>query len=163
MEKESIGTEGQRHTVTWAFTRDATRDRLGAVTLSTQADAPVLLYGYEDGDGYARTFDPPVAMSSDDDTMAEGEEVTTRTTDSDGQEWNVSVSYSDTLAQCPTTYSNDWYNCPVFRVQTDAAAPPLFEGSWVMVATFGPVQLALSGPPGELEAWWSLSDFDYTP
>jgi hypothetical protein len=163
MEKEGIGTEGQRHTVTWSFTRDNDGARLGAVTLSTQGDAAVLMYGYEDGDGNVRTFDPPIGVSDDDDAMREGDAVFTRTTDSDGTDWNVTVTLSSILADCPTTFNNDFKSCPVFTFESDATPPPFWEGAWAMVATYGPARLALTGPPPELEAWWSLSDFDYDP
>ncbi len=160
--KTQTTQEGDREIVTMEYTNGNTADVFGSVLWSSITSDSVVVHGYSLGTtGATITFDPPVAITDDDDAMRVGESVETETTDSDGNSFTYVSTLVEGVATCPSTANDDFAQCVHMTIDDgdgDDAVGPLFTGDFVLVASWGPVFQTL--PLWESE--WELTDMEYT-
>ena len=159
--KDQTSVVDGRELVTFEYSRSDTFEILGSAQYSVLAGKAVYVHGYSLGaTGELLSFDPPVALTEDDDAMRTGDSVVTETTDSGGAAWTFTATYEEAVPECPTTFSNDFEKCARFVIDDgdgDDTTGPLFTGDYTLVNAWGPAYMTIPG-------WttsWELTRYDY--
>jgi hypothetical protein len=131
-----------------------------SVGWSTQAGDAVQVHNYSVGAGELITFDPPLQVTDDDDTMRTGESIIFDTTGSDGTAWTVTSTYVEPVPECPTLYTDKWTDCIHIRIDDgdgdDTVGLP-FAGDYTLVTGYGPAYMTVTGDADE----WNLTKYTY--
>lgn len=159
--KDQTNLVDGREVVTFEYTRGDTFEVLGSIQISVVPGDEVLAHGYSLGaTGETLTFDPPVALTADDDAMLMGDEVVTETTDSGGTKWNFTSTLVEQVSECPTTFSKDFAKCAHFFIDDgdgDDLTGPLFTGDYTLVNAWGPAYMTIPG----WETEWTLTRYEH--
>lgn len=158
--KDATSIVDGRELVTFEYSNGATSELLGAVQYSVVPGEEVLVHAYSIGIGELLTFDPPVALTDNDDAMSSGDFVETKTTDSGGTSWTFTATLVEQVPECPTTFSQDFEKCANFSIDDgdgDDQIGPLFAGDYTLVNAWGPAYFT---PPGYQDPW-ELTQYVY--
>jgi hypothetical protein len=145
--------------VTWEYTEDLEGNVLGAEKWSATPGDSVFVWAWQPrGAEEFISFDPPVAITSDDDSMRVGDSVTTDTTDSEGTSWTFTSTYVGQLSECGTLYADDWTDCANIVVEASGGGDvPSFVGDYELVTRYWIAHMTRTGDT----AAWELGDYDY--
>lgn len=149
-----------REVVVFEYSEDGADTVFYSVGWSTQSGDAVQIHSYSVGAADPITFDPPLQVTDEDDSMRTGESVTFDTTGSDGTSWSVTSTYVEPVPECPTLYTDKWTDCIHIRIDDgdgdDAVGLP-FAGDYTLVTGYGPAWMQLTGDPD----LWNLTKYEY--
>lgn len=157
MEKvEPTEVRDDRELVTLEYSDGETGDLDFAVQWSSVAGDAVYIHGFARGADALVAFDPPVAVTDDDDRMRAGDAVTTSTTDSAGASYEITSTFTAAVPECPTIWTDKWTDCIEMQIDDGGALLP-FAGTYTLVTGYGPAYMKLSGDTAN----WNLTRYEY--
>ena len=151
-----------REIVTMEYSNNETAEVLGSVQWSTVTGDATWVHGYSLGAmGETITFDPPIAITDDDDAMRMGDVLETDTTDSNGVAQHYTSTFTGPETPCGVTANADFDHCVVFNITDgvdDPATSPLFVGTFTLVAAYNMEKISLPAYTQQ----WELTQIAYT-
>jgi len=133
----------------------------GSVQWSSVSSESVLVHGYSLGPtGALLSFDPPVAITHDDDAMRTGDVMETSTTDSGGTPWAFTSTLVAGMGACPST-AGDFLQCLRLTIDDgdgDDTVGALFTGDFIVTTGWGAVYQTIP----VWESQWELTDMEHT-
>lgn len=144
VEKVATIDVGGVEVVTWRYWDD--ENFVADVRLASDEDG-VRVYGWTHRSGDETTFDTPVRITPEDDSMAIGEVVTTET---DGDTFTSELVGREDIS---LQWGLDWEGALRFRV--DGPAGVWFVGEYWCVTRYGPGWMKVDG------FFWDLADYDW--
>lgn len=146
-----------REVYTWNFYQKTDDDLTAYFNIQWSAPAGdgAYIYGYSEGTDAIVPFDPPIGVGPLDDTMANGDVVTTETS---GKTWTSTLIESQ---DCPVEWGTlDWEACQHMEISDGTPdGSPLFEGEYWQVTQYGTAWFL----PGGASSKWVLLDYEWAP
>lgn len=151
---EPVERVDEEEVVTFEWSRDDTGELVGAVKWSASSGDGIKIHAYAEGTGDFITFDTPVLVTDDDDTMMRDQEVVTETNG-----YTFTATYIGP-EDCPVQWGVEWVDCLHISLDDgdgDDMAGPIFSGDYWLVQRYGPAWMHLTG----YDEKWNLADYDW--
>ena len=152
---DQIERVNEEDVVTFEWYRDDTGELLGAVKWSATSGEGIKIHAFAQGVEDFTTFDTPVLVSEEDDTMTRGSSVTTETN---------GYTFTSTLVgfeDCPVDWGLEWEDCAHISIDDgdgDDMTGPNFAGDYWLVQRYGPAWMELTGYPQK----WNLAHYEWS-
>ena len=154
---EPIERVDDEDVVTFEWSNYDSGELVGAVKWSSSSGNGIKIHAYADYTGGSSdfiTFDTPVLVTDDDDTMKRDESVVTET---NGYTFTATlVGFED----CPVNWGLDWEDCAHITLDDgdgDDMVGPNFAGDYWLVQRYGPAWMHLTGYAEK----WNLAHYDW--
>lgn len=146
---------GDYEVVTFEWSNYDTGEIVGSVMWSSAEGDGIQIHGYAVGTGEPTMYDPPIAVSDDDDYMLSGESITTET---------GGMTFTSTyvgMEDCPVQWGLEWEGCVRMSIDDgdgDDMAGPIFAGDYWLVQRYGPAWMHTTGFSDK----WDLARYEWS-